>query len=454
MSDLLRLLDLGAGALHAQNTGMSVATNNAANVNTIGYSRQRADLYANQASPLVGGVRSSNPDRLASELLSSRRRDNADQLGSSTALSEALRALESRMTSTGNDVTAPIAQLFARINELAAAPADIHARDSVLAAATDVASAFNRQAGVIEDAQTDADFQVAGVIDEANGLAQKLASLNTRVQLSDDPALRDQRDQAGLELAGLVGGSARVDSDGHMRFVLPGGEVMVDGDRAAQLVGDRKPGEHIQVRVVDGNYSRDVTSLLDGGRMGGLLELRDQIATTALTELDQLAFDLTTQVNAVHRGNAGLDGASGRDLFTEPAVASGAAAAFAVDPTVAGDASLVAAAAPGAGVSDNQGALQLGALRDALSAASGTRTFLDESIRFVASVGVRGARASSDVDLHGAHQQDLEGMRDTLSGVSIQEEMVRLSQFQHAAEAATRFISTVDGLLGMIIERL
>ncbi len=87
-------------------------------------------------------------------------------------------------------------------------------------------------------------------------------------------------------------------------------------------------------------------------------------------------------------------------------------------------------------------------------AGGGTRTYFDESIQIIAELGRVTARTSAEFDFHEAQRDTLSSLRDSLSGVSLQEELAQLSQFQRAAQASTKFISTVDTLLGSLIQSL
>ena len=93
-------------------------------------------------------------------------------------------------------------------------------------------------------------------------------------------------------------------------------------------------------------------------------------------------------------------------------------------------------------------------MRDALTAGGGTRTATDEAIHLLAGIGRLATDAQSAQDLHMARGDMLAASRDALSGVSIEEEMLRLNEFQRAAEAASTFVSTVDEMLANLISTL
>lgn len=451
MSTLFSLLDLGAGSISAHTTGVSVASNNAANADTEGYSRQRVELRSLLGS---GGVAAGGVDRYASSFLGGRLRDTAGTLAMSKAFANALMSIETEMTAPHADVAAATSGLFDSFSALSVAPSDPFARAAVVDAAESVAATIRRQAAALSRARADADQRVRDRTAEASRLASEIAAANRSIKTSGDPAIADRRDAAAEKLAALVGGEARVDGDGFMRFVLPGGAVVVDGTRSAtfQAATDPANGGMARLELVDGASRIDVTAQIDGGAIGGELSFRDGAALDAAAQLDQLAFDLAAEINATHRAGAGADGVTGRDLFTAPAQVAGAAAAIEIDPAVAADHDLLAAGGAGAGPTDNANALALAAMRDQPLAAGGTRSFVDAGIEIATGVGQSAARARADHEMLGAVRDHLDGVRDSIAGVSIQEELTRLTQFQHGVEAATRFISTVDGLLGTIIE--
>jgi flagellar hook-associated protein 1 FlgK len=456
MSSLFSLLDLGAAALQAQNAGVAVASNNVANSTTAGYSRQRLDLQSRLAAPLVGGVMIGGIDRMSSSLLAGRIRSNVSSVSVADAFTGALQDLQMSMTSPGGELGSLMAGFFAGLSGVAASPADMNLRGAAVAAAHSLATGMREKSAAAEQGRVEANQRIRDNLQEANRLMQEIASANRAIAINDDPVLQDRREVAAGKLSEMVGGNARIDPDGQMRIALTGGEVLVDGNHAASFVSspDAALGNMDRIEVVDGAHRRDVTTNIDGGRVGGELRARDQTIPRALAELDQLAFDVSTQVNLVHTQNAGLDGGTGRSLFAQPAGVTGAAAAMAVDPAVAADPSLLATAAPGAGPGDNQGALALMALRDQPLAAGGTRTFTDAGIDIVAGIGFDAARSAAERDFFSAQSDHLAGLRDSMSGVSLQEEMTHLSQFQHAAEAQVQFLTTIDELLGTIVQSL
>jgi flagellar hook-associated protein 1 FlgK len=438
MSDLLSLLSLGSSALAAQNAGVAVTTNNVANANTPGYSRQRVDLESLEAAPAVGGVRSGSAQRVADDLLSGQIQTAAGSLAMSQAFADALAEVETGLASGGATIDEQIGSLFSRFNQASANPTGIQRR------AADVAAA-----------RREADSRIRGAASTATALAKQLAEANKAVARSDDPTAKDHRDQIAQQLGQLVGGKARIDGDGQMRYVLDGGAVLVDGVHAAQLTAtpDATTGVS-RLEVVAGGSHRDVTATIAGGSVGANLQVRDHTIAQASSQLDQLAYDITTSVNAVHTANAGLDGATGRPMFTPLTQVTGAASAIAVDPGLAADPGRLALAASGAGPGDNRGALALSGLSGQTVASGGTRTLGDAALDIVSGVAQAASDAKASATRDGMVADHLAGLRDSLSGVDTQEELTNLARFENASNAMAKFVTSIDSMLGSLIEKL
>lgn len=456
MAGLFSLFNVGLSAVNAQNAGVSTVARNTANASTPGYSRQSVDLRSELGGLAGGGVKVGAGTRSVDLLLAARTRLQQAATGRSRDLSRALTSLEASLVPERGGIPERIGAFAASLSQLRSAPLDPALRQEALVRANDLASAINRGALDIEAAQVESDHHLAELTATASELASEIATINRSLVTSDDPALADRRDLAAAQLAELTGGRARIDPDGRMRVVLEGGAVLVEGDRAMQLTTAADParGGRFAVHIVDGDRRIDVTGSITEGRIGGELAFRDRSAAGALAGLDQLAFDLATSLNAAHRAHAGLDGTTGRDLFVEPAAVEGAAKGLTLDAAVAADPSLLATRDAALGQSDTSGLLALEALFRAPAAGGGTRTFSDQAIKVIGDVGAETASARTSVEIEEARADFLAALRDSVSGVSLEEELARLSAFQHAAQAAHELLATVNELMDDLMRRI
>ncbi len=441
MSDLLSLLTFGARAVTATNGQLSVTANNVANANKDGYSRQSADAEG-------------KPVRVTDNLLAGRIQGAAGSFAMSEAFADALAEIERGLT-TGGSLDEQIGGLFSKIGGALSAPTDMTSRESVVAAARALVSSMQRRSAGLSATRADTDAKMRDIATTATSLGKRLASANAAVARSTDPEALDERDRIAKELGKLVGGQARIDGDGQMRYVLDGGAVLVDGRRSAALdaTPDTTTGMS-RIEVVDGNSRRDVTAAFQSGAMAGLRKVRDDVIPKINGQLDQVAFDITTSMNAVHTVNAGLDGVTGRPMFTPLTQVAGAASAMAVDPALAADARLLALGAPGSGPGDNRGGLALFDVGTRNVASGGTRTLGNAALDVMSGVALSLADAKGTVTSERLVTENLAALRDSLVGVDTQEELTNLARFEHASNAMAKVITTVDDMLSSLINAL
>jgi flagellar hook-associated protein 1 FlgK len=436
--DLLSLLTFSAQSIQATNVHASVTANNIANANTEGYSRQTADADG-------------TPVRVTNNLLASRIQNAAGSFAMSEAYADALAELERGMTS-GGSFDEQVGGLFSKVGAATSAPTDMMSREAVITAARAMVANIQRRSAGVAAAGKEADSQIRDSATMATSLAKQLAAANVAVAKSPDPAALDERDRLAKHIGQLVGGQARIDTDGQMRYVLEGGGVLVDGKRAAALAttSDSTTGL-ARVELVDGATRRDLTQTFRSGAITGQLRIRDEVVPQVLAKIDQVAYDIATSLNAVHTANAGLDGVTGRPMFTPLTQVAGAAAAMAIDPALAADPKLLALAAPGAGPGDNRGALALFAVGSQNVASGGTRTLGGAALDVVSGIALAHADAKGTVTSERLVTDHLDALRDSLLGVDTQEELTNLARFEHASNAMAKVITTIDDMLASLI---
>jgi len=202
--------------------------------------------------------------------------------------------------------------------------------------------------------------------------------------------------------------------------------------------------------------SYDITASLQSGKLGGLLYVRDTLIPSYQNQLDTLAENVITRVNATQTAGTDLQSPSTSptlNLFNPVATTAGAAAAFSVNATVAADPRDIAAGKSG-NPGDNANALDLAALQFQKFLAAGTETFSEAmgSIQF--KVGADSQSAKDQLGTNQAILTQLENSRDSVSGVSLDDESIDLLRFQRAYQAAAKYISVIDGLTGELIDKL
>ncbi|MCA9609519.1 MAG: flagellar hook-associated protein FlgK [Myxococcales bacterium] len=457
MSSLFGLLGSGATGLRANGFAMSVTSQNAQNASTAGYTRRDVRL-----SPLApppdggGGVTVRGSRRIMDELLDRRVLGATARRAGAEAKLETLSALDRIFADFEGGLGDSLDAFESALTELTDRPSDPATRGQVLAAAERLASAFQDAATSLDQAREDADARIEAEVDGIDETLSAIGSLGIQIQKAEISGmeasdLRDQRDQLVRELAEKLPVTTQEDGQGGMTVRL-GGLTLVGPDGSTATLGttvDATTGE-LRITRRTAGLDQDVTDLIDGGALGGMVEARTGALTEAETALDQLAFDLANAYDAVHTVGFGTDGASGRNLFTPPTSVDGAAAAFSVSADVAGHPEYLAAATdPTLAAGDNRNALALAAVADSSIGAGGTAQATFGAMLGRAGQAVRGATLEVSVATDMATQ--LDGLRASVSGVSVDEEMVALAQYQRGYQASLRVIEAADQMLQELV---
>lgn len=460
MSSLLNILGIGASGLRAHAYGTQLASNNAANVNTPGYTRRAAVLEAGALPPSgAGGVQVAGERRIVDPFVERRLNDALSNKGEGAARADALDALDRTFGSGPGNIAESLGQLRTAMGDMSANPGDLAARQVVLAKTTQLAQSFQRSATMLSDARSDANQRISDGVRQVNSKLQEIADLGVQIAKSEASGtaasdLRDRRDQRVREVAEYVPVKVLTEANGNINLLLGGSQPLVTANGAVIPLGtatDPLTGD-IRVTIAAAGVTQDVTTQISSGRIGGLIQARDVDLSNAQDTLDQLAFDAAAAFNAAHSAGFGLDSVSGRNLFAAPAAVSGAASQMALSSDVSGNPSALAAAADAVSLpGDNRNALALLGVFDADVAASGTATLAQSYADLVAMAGSAAQQANASRDQYDAAATQVQALREAVSGVSTDEEMLDLTRYQRAYQASLKIIQTADEMLNDIL---
>ncbi len=445
MPGLTTALSIATQALMVQQEALQVATNNIANANTPGYSREVLDLTENppvsQGSLWFGtGVSAGKVESIRDQMLELRIYDETQQQGNAQAQSTALQQVEGLVSDPTQGIGADLTAFFNSINQLSTDPTSIPLRQSMLTAANNLANDFHSTVAQVDTIQHNLDLNVTQSVNQINQLTTQIAALNGQIaplqQLGQDAGtLEDQRNELIRQLSQLTSVQV-IQSDQGETLATGNGTPLVVGTQSFALTTapDASGMQHIFAQ------GTDITTTLNGGQLGGLLTVRDQSIPSLLSDLDGLAGGLASNFNTAHKAGFDLAGNTGQDFFAPAAPGAGAAAAFQVLIT---DPSAIAASSDGSPGS-NGNLANLLAVRDQ-KLPSGTSP-IDDYSNLVFNAGNWSAQAQAQATATQTSLQQLNTQRDSVSGVSIDEETTNLIRYQNAYQAAARVISTIDTL--------
>jgi flagellar hook-associated protein 1 FlgK len=454
---LTQILSTALDGLNASQAGLTSTGQNITNVNTPGYARR--DLQLETRGQGLNGVNVAGLRRVADTVIERRQ---YQAIGLSSAASERdgqLGALEAMFDDMGGSgLSDALSAFYGAFSALASNPSDPTARGNVLARAGALSGRISDTADGIASARGDLLIKAQETTAEVNRKAQQVAQLNqqivsARAQGQDTGNLEDQRAKVLLGLAPLVDVTVLTQGNGAV-LVQASGATLVDEVSARTLSVDLSSNGDLRfTSQTVGGAPTDVTRYLTGGKLAGIKEARDVDLAQVATKLDDLAYGIQTQVNTQHAAGYGLDGVGSRNMFVVTASSVGAARAMAVSSDVAGNPNAIAAASSAGtvpGGSDNAVLLS----RLAVQPAVGGRTVAQAYGDLVGDVGARKAGAADEVTLREGVANQMSAMRESASGVSLDEEMISLSKYQRAYEASTKLITTVDQLLEELLQRL
>jgi flagellar hook-associated protein 1 FlgK len=435
-------LHVALSGLRAAQVAMDTASHNVSNANTPGFTRQRVNLSTNypRYSPVgqLGlGVQVTDISRIRDNFLDVRFRMSSSANASVAARSDLLSRAELILAEPDLGVSVEMTKLW-----------DEASRVAVIEQLGTLASRVRSVATGLDDLADDGRVALRSTIDETNALLEQVAALNISIldasaQSGGPPNdLMDKRDILLDELSTLVGATSTIEGNGSVRVSI-GGISLVSGPTVRGLSFDASTDQIIHASGV---------AVVPGGEARGLQTAVTSDIPAMMSRLDTFAVDLATALNTTHAAGFTAAGAAGGDLLTYNATRP----ALSLDVAVTSADQLAAAASAGPPYPqfDATTIEALADLRTGLSAAAGTRSLGDSYRSFVTALGqeVSSAMTSSETQAGLVAAAGL--ARDSAHGVSVDEEMVNLMEFQRMYEAAARVVTAVDQALDTVINRM
>jgi flagellar hook-associated protein 1 len=452
---MLAGLNTALTALQAHRSGLDVAGQNIANANTEGYSRQRVDLRANGGPPVPGifstwqgagaGVSVTDVVRLRDAFLEGRARAEHSQDAYLSTVNQAYTSIETVLAEPSDTaVAAQLSDFWAGWHDIANNPGDWAARVQVLQRGSLVADGLRTAHDAYSSVWNGTRASLDALVVEVNGAAAAVADLNEtirRAQGTGPPAneLIDQRDVQVMRLAELVGATAIAREDGTVDVHVNGSTLVAgSSNRSLAVTGARGLVEQ-GTDPVTLRWSDNTSSVVPGGQVAGNLDIVTVILPGQVAALDQVASRLADTVNTAHRAGYGLDGATNRPFFTGMTAAT-------ISVAVSNPDQVAASGSAGGGLG--------GSNADALAGLADRSDGADTAYRdMTVGLGLAAQTAARRADIQSRVTTEVDSARDAGSGVNLDEEMTSMLAYQRAYEAAARLLTTIDGVLDVLINR-
>lgn len=452
MGGLSASLNIAVQSMLAQQGAIETTTNNIANANTPGYSREVPNL---EEAPTVQlgtltfgtGVQLGSVSSLRDAVLDVRVNQETQQQGQLNAFLESGQQIQQLFNETaGTSLQTPLTNFFSSFSALAADPGDLTTRQNVITSAQDLATAFNQTSNNLTTLQRNADLSVQQSVSQINSLTAQIAQVNQQVVSATKTGenagpFEDQRQQLINQLSNYIDVSEVDAGSNGLTLTTSAGSPLVVGNQSFPLTTQANTTTGFQDVYDNGS---DINSQISGGALAGEIQIRDQEIPSLQNSLDTLAYNLSTAVNKQNQAGYDLNGNAGGNLFIPLTQVAGAAASLKV---AISDPSLVAASGTaGAGNSgDNSNANALLALQNDNIVAG--QTPLGYYSDLVFRIGNDVSTAQSTQEAGSQTLLQLQNLQGGVSGVDINEEAANLIRFQTAYQASAQVATVINTLL-------
>jgi flagellar hook-associated protein 1 FlgK len=324
-------------------------------------------------------------------------------------------------------------------------------RNALLSTAESLAGAIVSYKRSLDSVKTELNRSIADLVPQINDKIREIADLTAQITAAgtntgDMNNTLDKRTTAFQELGSMINISYFEASDGTLNVSLANGEPLLQGAIARTLsfvVNDGKTD------IYSSSSPDAINGAITSGKLGAYLALQHSILPEYVDDLNNMTSALAARVNQLHTSGFDDNGNMGQDFFsiTNPFNSSGS---IKVNPVIAADINRIAASASVSG--DGENATKLAAVRDEFLMDGGKETLSDFLATMVGEIGRQTANAKTNSAHQTAKMNYLSNQRESVSGVSIDEEMILLTQYQMAYSAAGKLSTMVNDILDTLMD--
>jgi flagellar hook-associated protein 1 FlgK len=325
----------GLSALLAAQRALQTTSNNIANANTEGFVRQRIDFIENPGVPLgrytVGaGVSVSSIARVYDQFLTDNLRTATSLEQRATAFSDFAMRMNTILGNPDTGVNTAVQRFFNQVEAVGRDPTSAAQRSQLLLEGENLAERLQQLDNQLGGLNQEVNSRLTQATDTINSLAVQIAELNGQIMAAGNTAasdLLDRRDVVLKQLGAQINITATRQNDGSVNVLVGSGQSLVLGVDSASLqtVQDTYDSSRLQVAISNGGPLQNISSVISGGTVGGLLSFRNDVLDSSRRDLGLLTMGLADAFNTQHQQGVDLAGNLGGNFFSTSApVASGA----------------------------------------------------------------------------------------------------------------------------------
>jgi flagellar hook-associated protein 1 FlgK len=325
------LLNVAVTGLNAAQVGVLTTSHNIANASTEGYNRQRIIQSTNTPMFTGAGYIGQGTNVLTVRRIYDQQL-NEQVLAASTGAAEMdsylaqIGQIDNLLADPSAGLTPALSAFFKSVQEMAANPASIPARQGMLSASQALVARFQSIDQRMNEIRSGANAMVTSEVAAINSYAQQIAAINQRIVMAEAAGpnqppndLFDQRDQLVADLNTKIRATPIIQNDGTYSVFIGNGQPLVIGNLPYSLKAVAAPDDIERIVVAlsspNGGTIYMPESMLSGGSLGGLIAFRSQSLDEAQNALGRIALTLAQDFNVQHRLGQDLDGELGGDYF-------------------------------------------------------------------------------------------------------------------------------------------
>lgn len=455
MAGLFQGLEIGRRALLTHQLNLQTIGHNIANVNTPGYSRQRVNITSTMPDHLttgiVGtGVKAVDIRNIKDLFLGEQYRQENKSLGEWTYKEKVLSQIENLFNEPNDDTLSQLmTDFWSSWSDLATGVEG--ARENIVSQANKLTNGFHEIANQLNNLRDSIDRDLSNYTNQINNLTGEIARLNHLIksqEVGNEHAndLRDQREILLDDLSALVDVNNRENADGTMTVYI-GAMTIVSDTKSLDIesVVKNEDGKVTHNLVWEGS---NVVLKSAKGQLKGLLDTRDKMIPKYIGELDRLAGTIVSEVNALHSTGYGANDSTDVNFFDPDKVR---AIDIQLDSEIVFDSAKIAGSMELGKRDDNRIALEIANLQNKTMLNNGTATMDYYYNSMVSSLGIEVSESKSFKSNYELLVEQINYSKESIQGVSLDEEMTNMVKFQQAYDAAARVITTMDQALDTVI---
>jgi flagellar hook-associated protein 1 FlgK len=435
------LFEIGKRSLLAYQSAINTTSQNIANVGNENYSRRRVEIAG-----LSNGMPIEDAIRLRQRFAEQQYWQESQQLGRYDTLGSMLGQIENVFAEdTEAGLSNVLNQFWNAWNDLANNPESESSRTIVKDKAIVLTDRMRNMYSDLNDLQQQVLPQIGTQISDINQKLTELGRINNQLRSGQTSDLMDQRDKLVGELSEYLSLKVKEKATGEVTLYSEGLALVSEGhvNQLETTVVQENGHNKVQIRVKDMEKALSVSS----GSLSAYVDIHNEYIPEYLDRLDTMARQLVESVNEIHITGENLSGTTGIDFFTSGITS---AADFTVNQSIIDDPNLIATRLPGEGDGSGSIAQSVSNLRFQSITSEGTIANYYQSMLSGLGNGIQANEFLSDSQ--SLIVQQLQNQRDAVAGVSLDEEMTRMMQYEQAFQAAARIVTTVDEMMQTVLD--